>query len=419
MEVAYERGMNMKAYSPKIEKQMKKFFRTLSEKDKRRYAAVEALKLGHGGIEYIAKLLGMNPNTISRAIKELENLPSNPDYDERIRRPGGGRKQYDEKTPNLNEKFLDVLKNNTAGDPMNEDIKWTNLNHQQIADQLEEKHGVVVSRKVIRRLLKKHDFRRRKAKKSKTMKNVENRNEQFENIAKLKSEYIAVGWPVISVDTKKKEYLGNFYRDGHLYTQQVVEVWDHDFNSFADGIVIPHGVYDLIQNSCYITIGTSKDTSEFACDSIRNWWYDKGQHQYPDTPSLLLLCDSGGSNSCRHYIFKQDIQELADEIGIEIRVAHYPPYTSKYNPIEHRVFPHITRACKGVIFDSIETVKGLIEKTKTKTGLKVVTTILDKVYKTGRKVAENFKKNMKLLFDDFLPQWNYRAVPHIKNPIII
>lgn len=401
----------MQMYPPKIEKQMKKFFRTLSEKDRRLYAAIEALKLGHGGIEYISKLLGINPNTISRGIEELKNLPNNPDHDERIRKLGGGRKQYDEMTPDIDEKFLDVLANNTAGDPMKDNVRWTNLSQQQIADLLEEKYGIVVSRKVIRKLLKKHNYRRRKAKKSETMKNVENRNEQFENIAKLKSRYAAAGWPVISVDTKKKEYIGNFYRDGHLYTQEVVTTWDHDFNRFAEGIVIPHGVYDQTRNSCHITIGTTKDTSEFACDSIRNWWYNKGRHHYPNAPSLLLVCDSGGSNNCRHYLFKQDIQKLADEIGVEIRIAHYPPYTSKYNPIEHRVFPHITRACQGVIFDSIKTVKGLIEKAKTKTGLKVVVQVSNKVYQTGRKVAENFKENMRIVFDNFLPQWNYRAVP--------
>jgi len=401
----------METYHPKIEKQMKKFFRTLSEKDRRRYAAIEALKLGHGGIEYIAKVLGINSRTISRAIKELKDLPNDPEYDEQIRKPGGGRKTYDEKIPDIDEKFLDTLKDNTAGDPMKEDVTWTNMSLQQIADQLEEKHGIKVSRKVIRQLLKKHNYRRRKAKKSITMKNVENRNEQFEKIAKLKSEYTAAGYPIISIDTKKKEYIGNFYRDGHLYTIEEILTWDHDFNSFAEGVIIPHGAYDEGRNSCYITIGNSKDTSEFTCDSLRNWWYNEGQYNYPNAPSLLLLCDGGGSNNCRHYLFKQDILKLADEIGIEIRIAHYPPYTSKYNPIEHRVFPHVTRACQGVIFDSVETVKGLIEKTKTKTGLKVVVQVIDKVYKTGRKVAEDFKKNMGIIFDSFLPQWNYRAVP--------
>ena len=159
-------------------------------------------------------------------------------------------------------------------------------------------------------------------------------------------------------------------------------------------------------------MGTSKETSEFSCDCLRNWWYHQGQYNYPHATSILLLCDGGGSNNSRHYIFKQDLQKLVDEIGIEIRIAHYPPYTSKYNTIEHRLFPHITRACQGVIFTSIELVKELIEKTRTSTGLKVTVQIIDQVYETGRKVADDFKETMKIVFDDFLPKWNYTAVPN-------
>lgn len=245
------------------------------------------------------------------------------------------------------------------------------------------------------------------------MKTVENRNEQFENIATLKQSYEEEGLPIISIDTKKKEDLGNFYRDGVLYTQKVVETFDHDFPSFAEGKVIPHGIYDLKLNSGYITLGTTKETSEFICDCLRNWWYDKGQFQYPNATSILMLCDSGGANSCRHYLFKEDLQKLVDLIGVRIRVAHYPPYTSKYNPIEHRFFPHVTRACQGVILKSVDTVKSLMEKTKTKTGLQTTVTIIDKTYNTGRKVAQDFKDNMKILFDDFLPVWNYTVIPTI------
>jgi hypothetical protein len=216
------------------------------------------------------------------------------------------------------------------------------------------------------------------------------------------------------MDTKKQEYLGNFYRDGHLYTTEELEVYDHDFNSQAEGIVIPHGIYDLQRNTGYINLGTSCDTSEFACDCIRNWWYNRGRFDYPNATSILVLCDGGGSNSSRYYIFKQDLQALADELGIEIRIAHYPPYTSKYNPIEHRLFPHVTRACQGVVFRSIELVKELMEKTHTRQGLKVTVQIVDKVYQKGRKVAKDFKETMRIVFDEFLPQWNYTAVPNVE-----
>ena len=208
--------------------------------------------------------------------------------------------------------------------------------------------------------------------------------------------------------------IGQLYRDGQLYTQSAIEVFDHDWVSLAQAIAIPHGLYDLTDNVGYIQIGTSHDTSEFACDSIRYWWNTYGKQRYPLADSILLLCDGGGSNSSRHYIFKQDLQALVNELGISIRIAHYPPYTSKYNPIEHRLFPHLTRVCQGVIFDSVQTVQELMATATTRTGLSVFTTIQGKTYQTGRKVALDFKSNMKIVFDEFLPQWNYTAQPELQ-----
>jgi len=322
-----------------------------------------------------------------------------------------GRKRYEEVYPDIDQKFLDVLKDYTAGDPMQDHVLWTNLTPREIASRLADKHGLHVSATVVRQLLHKHNYRRRKAQKKQTMKTVKDKNAQFQNIARLKREYQTSGNPIISFDTKKKEALGNYYRPGHLYTLQEVQTYDHDFNSFSDGVVIPHGIYDVCENIGYINLGVSKDTSEFACDSIRNWWYCEGLYRYPNATSMLALCDGGGSNSSSHYIFKEDLQKLVNDIGIEIRIAHYPPYNSKYNPIEHRLFPHVTRACEGVIFKSVQLVKELMEKTKTRKGLTVTVNIIDKVYKTGRKAAADFKDNMSIKFDQFLPKWNYTAVP--------
>jgi Rhodopirellula transposase DDE domain len=190
-----------------------------------------------------------------------------------------------------------------------------------------------------------------------------------------------------------------------------VLTFDHDFPSLADGVVIPYGLYDLQRNYGYVALGTSHDTSEFACDCLRQWWWHYGHRTYPDATSLLLLCDGGGSNSSRTYLFKAELEKVAQEIGVEIRVAHYPPYTSKYNPIEHRLFPHLTRACQGMIFRSVELVKDLMSKATTKTGLEVEVTILDKVYETGRKVSAQFKEQMRVIFDDALPRWNYTLPP--------
>ena len=313
--------------------------------------------------------------------------------------------------PTLEENFLKVLYDHTAGDPMRADVKWTNLSRREIAKRLTAM-GTPVSRNIVSSLLRKHGYRRRKAQKKKTMgPRNPNRNAQFENIARLKKEYLKAGLPVISMDTKKKELLGNFYRDGKIDTQETIETNDHDFGSAGAGVVIPHSLYDVGKNKGFIHLNTSHDTSELACDSLAAWWDQQGRADYPQAQKLLVLCDGGGSNSATMYLFKEDLQKLASRLGIEIRVAHYPPYCSKYNPIEHRLFPHLTRACRGVIFHTLETVRYYMAKAETTTGMRVKVSILDKVYATGRKCAAGFKKTMKIVFDSFLPKWNYTAVP--------
>jgi hypothetical protein len=400
----------MHTYSTHIEEQLRLFFDTLSEKDQRRYAALEARKLGSGGQKYMAEELGCSRETIRRGLIEFDNDLEG-DALGRIRREGGGRKPYDQTHTGIDKQFLAILKEYTAGDPMDDQLKWTNLAHVEIADHPKKDYGIQVSRSVIRKLLKKHGFHRRKAQKNIPLKQVEDRNKQFENIARLKEQYRRAGKPIISVDTKKKEQIGNFYREGTLYAREPVEVFDHDFNRFADGVAIPHGIYDVTRNTGFINIGTSHDTSAFACDSLRRWWAEQGQTDWPNATSILILCDCGGSNSSRYYIFKKELQALADELGISIHIAHYPPYCSKYNPIEHRLFPHVIKACRGVILKSVQMAGELIARTKTRTGLCVKTRIIDKVYETGRKVNKQFKENMRILKDNYLPQWNYVAVP--------
>ena len=399
----------MQPYTPVLEQQMQKYYQSLSEKDRRRYAAIEALKLGHGGISYISSLLGCHAQTIRRGIADLQDEPVM--IDERIRQRGGGRKRALDEIEGIDEAFFRVIEGHTAGSPMDESIKWTHLTRQQIADRLLEEEGISVSVTVVDQLLDKHNFRRRQAFKTKATGDHPQRNEQFENIEKLVETYQRDGNPVMSMDTKKKELTGQLHREGHTYTQEFIKVYDHDWPSLAVGKVIPHGLYDLTHNIGYVQIGTSHDTSEFACDSIRYWWLTYGCVLYPLATSILLLCDGGGSNSSRAYLFKEALQALSNDLGIEIRIAHYPPYTSKYNPIEHRLFPHVTRACQGVIFDKVETAKDLIATAKTQTGLEVFSTVIDKVYQTGKTVAENFKETMQIVFDRVLPQWNYTAQP--------
>ena len=305
---------------------------------------------------------------------------------------------------------MKVIENHTAGDPMRGDIKWTNLSRRQIAERMGAL-GTPVSRDVVSQLLRQHGYRRRKAQKKTTMGHHRDRNAQFEKIARLRKKYLKAGLPVISIDTKKKELLGDFYREGRIDAQATIETNDHDFSSTGSGVVIPHGVYDVGRNRGFLHLNTSHDTSELACDSIAAWWDEHGRSEYPGARKILVLCDGGGSNSATRYVFKEELQKLVLRLGVEIRVAHYPPYCSKYNPIEHRLFPHVTRACGGVIFRTLETARYYMAKASTQTGLTVTVTMLEKVYETGRKCAEGFKESMTIAFDKVLPKWNYRAIP--------
>ena len=314
------------------------------------------------------------------------------------------------KKPCVDEVFFEVIEEQTAGNPMCEGTLWTNLSQREIARRMKAK-GLKVSTFVVKQLLKRHSFGQRKIKKQTTMKNVAERNKQFKKITQLKKKYQRQRNPVISVDTKKKEFLGMFYREGKLYTQERLESYDHDFRSFAEGVVVPYGIYDLKLNHGYLYLGTSRDTSEFACENIASWWEDYGKGLYPKATFILWLCDGGGSNNSRHYIFKEDLQKLVNKLGIEIRVAHYPSYCSKYNPIEHCLFPHITRAMQGVMLTDIGLVRSLILNTSTTKGLSVNVSIVNKAYNKGRKATPEFRADMPILFDAILPRWNYRAVP--------
>lgn len=247
--------------------------------------------------------------------------------------------------------------------------------------------------------------------KARTIKEVAHREEQFQKIAALQAAFRQQGLPILSIDTKKKEFIGQLYRAGKSYCAQAVSVYDHDFPSLAAGVVVPHGIYDLTQNKGYVSLGTSKDTSEFLCDNLRHHWQTSIQADYPQAAQMLLLMDGGGSNSCLHYIVKEDLQKLAHELQMKITLAHYPAYCSKYNPIEHRLFPHLQRSWEGVVFANYQIVKEQVEQTTTATGLRVVAWLNEKVYQSGRPYSANFKATMQVVFDHLLPKWNYHFHP--------
>jgi hypothetical protein len=399
-----------RSYPSDVEDHMRNCFTSLSEKDRRRYAAVEAVKLGHGGITYLSKLFGCSAELIEHGLQDLRQLPHDP-AGKRVRQPGGGKKKTEATQPDVMYHVQQILEDRTAGDPMRTDVLWTDLTPCDISVFLQQGWGQSVGPRVVRRMLDHLGFARRHIAKVLPGGDSPDRDPQFRHIADLIQQFLAAGHPVLSIDTKKKEFLGTLYRDGKVYCQQAQQAFDHDFPSGAEGVIVPHGIYDLARNHGWLHVGLSRDTTAFACDSLRLYGQSDGRHQYPRASEILFLCDGGGSNSCRKHLFKQDLQALVNELGMTIRVAHYPAYCSKFNPIERRLFCHVTRACQGVLFDSLQTVIDLMRKTSTQTGLSVTVRVIDKLYEAGRKVADAFKKNMPIVFDTFLPKWNYRVVP--------
>mgnify|MGYP000853814667 FL=1 len=315
-----------------------------------------------------------------------------------------------ESEPDLEQNLRSVLEVRTAGDPDEEDILWTDLSPRQIAEAVTDM-GTPVSPPVVQDWMEGQRLARHKIEKVLPGGQSSDRDTQFLRIAELKAEYLMAGNPVFSVDTKAKEHLGQLFRKGRVWTQQAFQAFDHDFPSWATGVIIPHGIYDLVRNRGHLNLGLSHDTSQFACDSFRWYWNRIGQRCYPNATSILLLCDCGGSNSAAQYLFKHDLQALVDDLGIEIRVAHYPSYCSKFNPIERRFFPHVARACQGMLFDTLDVVVRLMRKASTRTGLQTTVNVIRRVYETGRKVADTFKAAMPILFDHVLPKWNYVAQP--------
>lgn len=303
-----------------------------------------------------------------------------------------------------------LLSEHTAGDPDDETVVYTELTPPQIAAEMTEL-GTPVSPSVVRDWLEEQGLALHKIEKSLPGGHSPDRNRQFLKIAALRKKFLAAGEPVFSIDTKAKEHLGQLFRAGRIWTSRPFQAFDHDFPSWATGVVIPHGIYDLALNLGHINIGLSHDTSQFACDSLRWFWKHLGWRRYPSATEMLLLCDCGGSNSANQYLFKHDLQLLANDIGLPIRVAHYPSYCSKYNPADRRFFPHVSRACQGMLFDTLDTVVRLMRSATTSTGLRTTVHVIKKAYTTGRKLTADIRDAMTIAYDKVLPQWNYVAQP--------
>ena len=273
--------------------------------------------------------------------------------------------------------------------------------------------GYDISRYFVRQILDSLGLRERSFYKDLPMKEVKNRDEQFQRISSIREEAEAVGLPIISIDTKKKEMIGNFKRDGKALCNGPLKSLDHDFSTFSDGQIVPHGIYDVTRNEGYMTLGISHDTSKFVCDNIARVWREHLKEQYPNARTLVILCDGGGSNSSSHRIVKQDLMDLANKLGIRLLMVHYPPYCSKFNPIEHRLFSQITRSWSGAPLMSLQNAADRAAMTTTKKGLKVHVHINSKTYDIKRPIVESYQKRLarQVIFAPELGQWNYLVKP--------
>ena len=383
----------------------------LNERGRRRWSAVEAVSLGRGGIATVAKATGISDRTIRNGIQEL--CAADDHAEGRQRRAGGGRKSAEEKDLDLLGVLESLVEPVTRGDPMLP-LKWTCKSTRELSKELKQR-GHLASRTKVGKLLKKAGYSLQANRKSVEGKQHPDRNAQFEHIGRRVKSQQRAGQPAISVDTKKKELIGNYKNPGRTWRRKgkPVQVKTHDFPDKEKGKVVPYGVYDIGQNEAWVNVGISHDTAEFAVASIRQWWDRLGHQRYhkAGVRRLLITADSGGSNGARSRLWKYELQRLADELSIEIEVCHFPPGTSKWNKIEHRLFCHITRRWRGEPLESYEIVVALLGSTRTESGLKVHATLDERDYHKGIKISAEEYELINLTPCKFHGDWNYVIKP--------
>jgi len=377
---------------------------------KRKLAAAKALDLGWGGISTVTRITGMSPTTIRKGIQELDNL-ENLEQPKRIRKLGGGRKRTDIKSPKIVEDLEAIMGENTAGDPMSF-LKWTCKSTYKIADELNLR-GHKISAETVRQLLRERDYSLQANVKTKEGGSEPERDAQFRYINEQVKKFVVQGDPVISVDTKKREIVGDFKNPGRTWRKKrdAKEVNVYDFPSLGIGVAIPYGAYDINRGEGFVNVGISRDTSEFAVESIRQWWKVSGKKHYPNARELLICADGGGSNGSRRRGWKFFLQELTDQIGIPISLCHFPPGTSKWNKIEHCMFSFISMNWKGEPLVTYETIIKLISATTTKKGLKVVARLDKREYEGGVKFSDEDMAKLNIKTHMLHPKWNYSIVP--------
>lgn len=383
----------------------------LDERGIRRWAAAEARSLGWGGISAVAKATGISDRTIRNGIQELDD-PQTPTAD-RQRKTGGGRRRREEEEPGLIEALEALVEPVARGDPMSP-LRWTCKSTYVLADELTTQ-GFVVSSTKVGALLKAQGYSLQANRKTVEGKQHPDRNAQFEHIARRVKARQRRGEPAISIDTKKKEPLGNMKNPGKTYRRKgrPIKVKTHDFPDKELGKAVPYGVYDIAHNEAGVSVGIGHDTAEFAVASIRRWWERMGRRRYRAPKRLLITADSGGSNSPRTRLWLWELQQFADETGLILELCHYPPATSKWNKIEHRLFCHITRNWQGVPLETLEIVVNLIGSTKTKQGLEVHAWLDSQKYEKGRKISNAEFAEIHIKRNKFHGDWNYEIHPRI------
>jgi hypothetical protein len=398
----------------------------LNERTRRLVAAAEARSLGRGGISLVSAATGMSRKRIARGIQELADPPegngcrrprnpAEPPGNEQtsgVCRPHLGRRRIEEKHPEIEAVLEQILADEVAGNPMSKQ-KWVRSSLKQLSRELGEK-GYRVSHNTMGRLLKKMDFSLKISVKKKRGFGADSpkRDEQFKYIALQRREFAANGQPVISVDTKKKELIGDFKKSGKAWCRQPEEVHQYDFTSMAVCLAVPYGIYDVTRNAGYVYVGTSGNTPKSAVDAIARWWRDEGRVEYPYADKLLILADGGGGNGWRSRSWKHRLQnQLCDEYGLTITVCHYPTRCSKWNPVERRLFSQISMNWSGKPLRTLEAMLGYIRDTKTTTGLSVKAFLQEGHYERGQGVSKRDMEKVNLQAHGVCPNWNYTIRP--------
>ena len=392
-----------------------KVLATLNEAQARWFVAREVLARGRGGLKAMHIVTGMSRPTILKGIRELQTKKTLAAR-ERIRRPGGGRKRVEALDPGWERALDRIMDENTAGDPMSL-LRWTNKSTARIAEEL-TRQGHPASDETVRRRLRELGYSLQASVKTLEEGSGVGRDEQFRYLNGQVKRHLARGEPVLSVDTKKKERVGNFKNSGQTWRPQG-QPWEvnlYDYPHLGKGPAIPYGAYDVHRNEGFVNVGMSHDTAEFAVESLRRWWKLFGRRHYPQARRLLLCADGGGSNGTRNRAWKYYLQQWADQLGLEVTVCHYPPGTSKWNKIEHRMFSFISLNWKGQPLVSYETVVNLIGATRTKTGLRVKAELDTKQYEAGVKIPDEEMQRIHLRPHSTNPLWNYTISPRSSPP---